>query len=95
MKMISKSIPPHTITKYLLGHENIYTIEKEYQSIINQDIERICKMEMIKINIEDLKRVIRRFNNKSISIYINGIISGKVNIHKAKCVYTPRFQTIV
>ena len=51
-------------------------------------------MDMIKISTNELKRIIRHFNNKSMNIYINGIISGKSVIHKAKCIYTRRFDTL-
>lgn len=44
-------------------------------------------MEMIKIKENELKRVLRNFNNKGIYVYVKGIISGRNTIHKAKCTY--------
>lgn len=44
-------------------------------------------MEMIKIKENELKRVLRHFNNKGIYVYVKGIVSGRNTIHKAKCTY--------
>lgn len=45
-------------------------------------------MGMIKIKESELKGILKEFNNKSMYVYVNGIISGRNTIHKAKCTYS-------
>ncbi len=63
------------------------TLMAEIENIVAEGLEKKEKAQLIRIRENALEHITRHFNNKSIYIYIDGIISGRNTIHKAKCEY--------
>ena len=65
----------------LIGHKHIGKTTKEYIAIAEQE------KATIKLSENALKSYIRHFENKSIYFYMQGVISCRNTIHKAKLNY--------
>lgn len=62
-------------------------MEKNNKTICDYILSVEKEKAIIKISEDALKRVIKHFNNKSIYIYLEGIISCRNTVHKAICNY--------
>lgn len=67
--------------------KEIKKLMKELESIIKAYGEKTRKTNLIKLNENALKSYIRHFENKSIYFYMQGVISCRNTIHKAKLNY--------
>ncbi len=65
----------------LIGHKHVGKTTKEYIAIAEQE------KATIKLSENALKSYIRHFENKSIYFYMQGVISCRNTIHKAKLNY--------
>lgn len=70
-----------------MKNKDIKKLMKELENIIAEGIEKIDKTNLIKLNENALKSYIRHFENKSIYFYMQGVISCRNTIHKAKLNY--------
>lgn len=70
-----------------MENREIKRLMKELENVITTYKEKNNKTNLIRLSENALESYIRHFNNKSIYIYIQGVISGRNTIHKAKCKY--------
>ena len=70
-----------------MKNKDIKRLMKELENIITEGVEKINKADLIKLNENALKSYIRHFENKSIYFYMQGVISCRNTIHKAKLNY--------
>lgn len=70
--------------------KEIKKLMKELENIIKEYGEKTRKTNIIKLNENALKSYIRHFENKSIYFYMQGVISCRNTIHKAKLYYNEK-----
>lgn len=68
----------------LIGHKHIGKTTNDYMTMVEQE------KATIKLNESALKSFLRHFNKKSIYFYMQGVISCRNTIHKAKINYNEK-----
>lgn len=78
-----------------MENKEIKKLMKELENIIKAYGEKTSKTNLIKLNENALKSYIRHFENKSIYFYMQGIISCRNTIHKAKLDYNEKEHKLI